>query len=55
MACACSHSAHLVPPAYALPPKGFDDATYSPEVRGWSREYEKKYGEKQNLLCKQGL
>lgn len=35
---------HLVPPAYALPPKGFDDATYSPEVRGWLREYEKKYG-----------
>ena len=35
---------HLVPPAYALPPKGFDDATYAPEVRAWLREYEKNYG-----------
>src|SRR5262249_30264581 len=26
---------HLVPPSYALPPPGFDDRTYSPEVRGW--------------------
>ena len=24
---------HLVPPAYALPPEGFDDATYPPEVK----------------------
>ena len=32
-----SHSGtHLVPPAYALPPDGFDDAAYAPEVRpGW--------------------
>src|SRR5437763_424796 len=35
---------HLVPPAYALPPDGFDDATYSPEVRMWLAEYEGKYG-----------
>ncbi|MBY0228596.1 MAG: cyclase family protein, partial [Gemmataceae bacterium] len=34
---------HLVPPAYSLPPKGFDDATYSPEVRGWLAEYERKH------------
>jgi kynurenine formamidase len=35
---------HLVPPAYALPPPGFDNATYAPEVRAWLGEYEKKYG-----------
>ncbi len=35
---------HLVPPAYALPPAGFDDATYAPEVRSWLAEYESKYG-----------
>lgn len=35
---------HLVPPSYALPPAGFDDATYAPEVRGWLAEYEAKYG-----------
>jgi kynurenine formamidase len=40
-----SHSGtHLVPPAYALPRKGFDNAEYEPEVRGWLAEYEKKYG-----------
>jgi kynurenine formamidase len=35
---------HLVPPAYALPPAGFDSATYSAEVRGWLAEYDKRYG-----------
>lgn len=35
---------HLVPPAYALPPEGFDNATYPPAVRGWLAEYEAKYG-----------
>jgi kynurenine formamidase len=35
---------HLVPPAYALPPAGFDDASYSPEVRAWLADYEAKYG-----------
>jgi kynurenine formamidase len=35
---------HLVPPAYALPPKGFDNSDYSAEVRGWLSEYEKSYG-----------
>jgi kynurenine formamidase len=34
---------HLVPPAYALPPKGFDDDAYAPEVRSWLRDYEKQY------------
>jgi kynurenine formamidase len=34
---------HLVPPAYALPPSGFDNRAYSPEVRGWLAEYEKKH------------
>jgi kynurenine formamidase len=35
---------HLVPPAYALPPAGFDNAKYAPEVREWLAAYEKKYG-----------
>ena len=35
---------HLVPPAYTLPPSGFDNATYSPEVKTWLAEYEAKYG-----------
>jgi kynurenine formamidase len=35
---------HLVPPAYALPPAGFDNATYPSEVRAWLAEYEQKYG-----------
>jgi kynurenine formamidase len=35
---------HLVPPAYALPPRGFDNTAYAPEVRKWLAEYEKKYG-----------
>ncbi len=35
---------HLVPPAYALPPAGFDSGTYAPEVRAWLSEYEKTYG-----------
>jgi kynurenine formamidase len=35
---------HLVPPACALPPAGFDDRSYSPEVRDWLAAYEKKYG-----------
>src|SRR5262249_11822636 len=37
---------HLVPPAYALPPDGFDNAGYSTEVRAWLAEYEKKYGKR---------
>lgn len=36
---------HLVPPAYALPPKkGFDNKRYSAEAQGWLAEYEKAYG-----------
>jgi kynurenine formamidase len=35
---------HLVPPAYALPGEGFDNATYAPEVRHWLAEYETRYG-----------
>lgn len=34
---------HLVPPSFALPPADAKPA-YSPEVRGWLEEYEKKYG-----------
>jgi kynurenine formamidase len=34
---------HLVPPSFALPPKGSSPA-YAPEVRGWLAEYEKAYG-----------
>jgi kynurenine formamidase len=39
-----SAGTHLVPPAYALPTADFDNREYSPEVRGWVAEYEKKYG-----------
>jgi isatin hydrolase len=39
---------HLVPPAYALPPKGSDIGDYEPEVRGWLAEYEKRYGRRGN-------
>ena len=35
---------HLVPPAFALPHPGFDNANYAPQVREWLAEYEKKYG-----------
>lgn len=35
---------HLVPPAYSLPTKGFDNATYSSELRDWLKEFEGKYG-----------
>jgi kynurenine formamidase len=37
---------HLVPPAYALPPAGFDNRTYAPDVQKWLAEYEKKYGKR---------
>src|SRR5262249_29183038 len=36
---------HLVPPAYALPPSGFDEASYAPEIRAWLADYESKYGQ----------
>jgi len=40
-----SHSGtHLVPPAYALPPRDFDNQSYSPEVQKWLTDYEKRYG-----------
>jgi kynurenine formamidase len=35
---------HLVPPAYALPPAGFDNKNYSPEIQKWLAEYEAKFG-----------
>jgi isatin hydrolase len=35
---------HLVPPSYALPAPGFDNATYAPEVQDWLEEYQRKYG-----------
>ena len=35
---------HLVPPAYTLPPQGFDNRDYSPQVQTWLQEFEKKYG-----------
>jgi kynurenine formamidase len=35
---------HLVPPAYALPKKGFDNKQYAPEVQGWLDGFEKSYG-----------
>ncbi|HVA46021.1 MAG TPA: cyclase family protein [Pirellulales bacterium] len=35
---------HLVPPAFALPPEGFDNRSYAADVRGWLAEYEKLFG-----------
>ncbi len=35
---------HLVPPAYSLPPAGFNNQTYPPDVRDALAGYEKKYG-----------
>jgi len=35
---------HLVPPSFALPPEGFDNGSYAPQVREWLAEYEKKFG-----------
>lgn len=35
---------HLVPPAYALPGRKFDNKNYSPQVQQWLAEYEEKYG-----------
>ena len=37
---------HLVPPAYSLPPPGFDNGTLDPEVGKWLREYEGKFGKR---------
>jgi len=34
---------HLVPPAYALPTSGFNNNQYSQQVRGWLKEYEKRF------------
>src|SRR5207244_1516359 len=33
-----------VPPAYALPRPGFDNKSYTREVRDWLADYEKTYG-----------
>ncbi|MCI0378249.1 MAG: cyclase family protein [Gemmataceae bacterium] len=35
---------HLVPPAFALPKKGFNNKNYSKEVQEWLTEYDAKYG-----------
>lgn len=35
---------HLVPPSYALPPAGFDNRQYAPEIQRWLRDYESHYG-----------
>ena len=39
---------HLVPPSYALPPPGFDNAQYSPLHQSWLKEYEAKFGARGN-------
>lgn len=36
---------HLVPPAFALPPKG-KQPQYSPEVNAWLSEYESRFGKR---------
>lgn len=38
-----SAGTHLVPPSYALPPEG-TNPNVAPEVRGWLKEFEQKYG-----------
>jgi kynurenine formamidase len=35
---------HLVPPSYALPRRGFDNGSYSAEVRAWLDEFEQAFG-----------
>src|SRR5207248_434947 len=35
---------HLVPPAYALPPRELAPRDYAPQVQEWLAEYEKTYG-----------
>ncbi len=40
----------LVPPAYALPKPGFKNSSYSPEVRGWLKEYETSFGKRGTSL-----
>ena len=35
---------HLVPPAYSLPPQGFNNWNYPSEVQKWLTEFEKQYG-----------
>ena len=35
---------HLIPPAYALPPAGFDNRNYAPDIQAWLAEYEQKHG-----------
>jgi len=35
---------HLVPPAYALPTKDFNNDDYSGQVRGWLKEYQQRFG-----------
>jgi len=35
---------HLVVPAFALPPDGFDNNSYAPQVQKWLAEFEKTYG-----------
>jgi len=35
---------HLVPPAFALPPEGFDNGRYAPQVREWLAAYEADFG-----------
>jgi kynurenine formamidase len=42
---------HLVPPSFALPGPGFDDASYPSEVRGWLAEYQKEFGSRGTSLA----
>jgi kynurenine formamidase len=37
---------HLVPPAYALPPSGFDNHRYAADVQKWLAEFESRYGQR---------
>lgn len=41
---------NLVPPAYSLPPPGFDNTLYEPKYRQLLAEYETKYGKRGNSV-----
>lgn len=37
---------HLVPPSYALPAPGFDNARYAPEIQAILKDYESRFGKR---------
>ena len=37
---------HLVPPSYSLPPPGFDNSRYAPEIQRVLKDYEARFGKR---------